>query len=142
MVKPGDDFIDVPLPANFDEQFAKSLQFPIEVCENDTPEKVKLKQDVIEARKVLEEAANRGESPRQLLIEAAKTFRRMMEIKNTYQRLVYEQIDAGASDQEINDLVRAATQLLEKEGMESKISLPYKTRLRIENGKSKGLIKD
>jgi hypothetical protein len=140
--KPGDDFIDAPLPANFDEQFAKSILEPIVITDEDTPEKAELKKQVMEARKLLVAAVKRGESPREILTEEAKALRRLMQIRDNYQRLVNEQIDAGASDQDVSDLVRAANQLLENEGVDAKVMLPYKTKLRIEQGKSEGTVLD
>ena len=139
-IKPGDDFIDAPLPADFDRRFAESILSPIEDSDDDTPEKADLKDRVREARKVLIDAVKHGESPRQILTEEAKNLRRMMQIRDNYQRLVNEQIQEGASDQDINDLVRAANQLLNKEGVEARVRLPYKTKLRIEHGKVGGTI--
>ena len=140
--KPGDDFIDAPLPANFDEQFAKSLLSPIEISEDDTAEKAELKSQIKEARKALAEAVKRGESPRQILAEEAKTLRRLMQTRDNYQRIVNEQIQSGASDQDINDTVNAANRMLQNEGIDARVILPYKTNLRIKRGKLEGSIKD
>lgn len=140
--KLGDDFIDVPLPKNFDEKFAESLLVPIEINEDDTPEKAELKRQVKEARKILVEAVKRGESPRQILTEEAKTLRRLMQTRDNYQRILNEQIENGASDQEINDTVNAANKMLEREGSDAKVMLPWKTRLRIKQGKADGTILD
>ena len=138
----GDDFIDVPLPKNFDEKFAESLLVPIEINEDDTPEKAELKRQVKEARKILVEAVKRGESPRQILTEEAKTLRRLMQTRDNYQRILNEQIENGASDQEINDTVNAANKMLEREGSDAKVMLPWKTKLRIKQGKADGTILD
>ena len=140
--KPGDDFIDVPLPKNFDEKFVEELLVPIEVKDDDTPEKAELKKQVNEARKILAEAARRGESPRQILEEEAKSLRRLMQTRDNYQRIVNEQIQNGASDQDINDTVNAANKMLEREGADAKVMLPWKTRLRIKQGKADGTILD
>lgn len=140
--KPGDDFIDVPLPKNFDEKFVESLLVPIKVNEDDTPEKAELKRQVLEARKVLVEAAKRGESPRQILEEEAKTLRRLMQTRDNFQRIVNEQIQNGATDQEINDTVNVANKMLEREGSDGKVMLPWKTKLRLKQGKAKGTIQD
>ena len=138
----GDDFIDVPLTKNFDEKFAESLLVPIEINEDDTPEKAELKRQVKEARKILVEAVKRGESPRQILTEEAKTLRRLMQTRDNYQRILNEQIENGASDQEINDTVNAANKMLEREGSDAKVMLPWKTKLRIKQGKADGTILD
>lgn len=140
--KSGDAFIDVPLPKNFDEKFAESLLVPIEINEDDTPEKAELKRQVKEARKILVEAVKRGESPRQILTEEAKTLRRLMQTRDNYQRILNEQIENGASDQEINDTVNAANKMLEREGSDAKVMLPWKTKLRIKQGKADGTILD
>ena len=140
--KPGDDFIDVPLPKNFDDKFAESLLVPIKVNEDDTPEKAELKKQVLEARKVLVEAAKRGESPRQILEEEAKTLRRLMQTRDNFQRIVNEQIQNGATDQEINDTVNAANKMLEREGIDGKVMLPWKTKLRLKQGKAEGTVQD
>lgn len=140
--KPGDGFIDVPLPKNFDEKFAESLLVPIEISEDDTPEKAELKRQVKEARKILVEAVKRGESPRQILTEEAKTLRKLMQTRDNYQRILNEQIQSGASDQEINDTVNAANKMLEREGSDAKVILPWKTKIRIQQGKSDGTVLD
>lgn len=140
--KPGDDFIDVPLPKNFDDKFAESLLVPIKVNEDDTPEKAELKKQVLEARKVLVEAVKRGESPRQILEEEAKSLRRLMQTRDNFQRIVNEQIQNGATDQEINDTVNAANKMLEREGIDGKVMLPWKTKLRLKQGKAEGTVQD
>ena len=140
--KPGDDFIDAPLPKNFDEKFAESLLVPIEITEDDTHEKAELKRQVKEARKILVEAVKRGESPRQILTEEAKTRRKLMQTRDNFQRILDEQIQTGASDQEINDTVNAANKMLEREGSDAKVILPWKTKIRIQQGKSDGTVLD
>ncbi len=141
-MKPGDDFIDVPLPKNFDEKFVQSILVPIEDKEDDTPEKAELKRQVRDARRILIDAANRGESPRQILMDEAKTLRRMMQTRDNFQRIINEQIQSGASDQDINDTVNAANKMLEREGIEGKVILPWKTKLRLQQGKAEGKILD
>lgn len=140
--KPGDTFIDVPLPHDFDQRFANSLLEPIKISNDDTPERRELKQKLIEARKMLVEAVKNGESPRAILAEEAKNMRRLMGIRDNYQRILREQIKSGASDQEINDTVNAANTLLKKEGITSKVRLPYKDKLRIDRLKKDGKVKD
>lgn len=130
-LKPGNAFIDVPLPRDFDKQFAESILTPIEISEEDDFAKAELKKQVIEARKILIEAAKKGESPREILIEEGKRLRKMMQIKDNYERIIREEIANGATDQDIRDIATAANQLLEKEGIECKVNLPYKVRLRI-----------
>ena len=131
-IKPGDDFIDAPLPRDFDQRFAESLLSPIQILEDDTPEKAELKRQVIEARTILLDAVNRGESPREIVIEEGKRLRKMMQIKDNYERIIREEIASGATEREIREIATAANQLLEKEGIECKVNLPYKVRLRID----------
>lgn len=140
--KAGDSFIDVPLPKDFDEKFAESLLVKIEINDEDTPEKAELKRQVLEARKILVEAVKRGESPRQILTDEAKNLRHLMQTRDNFQRIIAEQIESGASDQEINDTVNAANQMLEQKGIEGKIMLPWKTKLRLQRGKEEGTISD
>lgn len=130
-IRAGEDVIDAPLPRNFDEKFMESLSRPIEIEEGDTPEKIELKQKVIEARKVLLEAAKRGESPREILTEEIKTLRKMMQTRDNYQRIVNEQIQSGASDQEIAEIVNAANAALQREGVEAKVVMPFKIKMRM-----------
>ena len=129
--RPGDDFIDAPLPKDFDARFAESLLSPIRITEDDSPEKAEMKRLVIEARKTLAEAVKRGESPRQILDEEAKNMRRLMQIRDNYQRIVDEQIAECASESEISELVSAANKVLEKEGVESRVMPPGWMRLRV-----------
>lgn len=128
-IKPGDDFIDAPLPRDFDKCFAQSLLCPIQIAEDESSEKSELKQKVKEARRILSDAMKRGESPREILIEEGNRFRKMMKIKDNYERIIREELANGASQQDIKDIAVAANQLLEKEGIESKVNLPYKIRL-------------
>lgn len=140
--KPGDSFIDDPLPRDFDQRFANSMLSPIEINDDDPPETVELKSQVKEARKILLQALKNGESPRQILMDEAKNIRKLMRIKDNYQQMVKDQIESGATDQEINDTVNAANKLLEQSGISSKIRLPYKTKLRIDSEKKKGNVID
>ena len=134
--RPGSTFIDVPLPRNFDEKFKASLNEDIIFNETDSEETVNLKQQIIEARKILVEAIKRGESPREILIEESKNLRRLMGIKDNYQKIIAEEIKAGASDQDISEIVDAANKLLEREGIKNKIPLPYPIKLRINRNNS------
>ncbi len=140
--KPGDTFIDFPLPKDFDKRFAKSLDEPIIINDDDPPEKVELKKQVIEARKTLADAMKRGESPRAILEADAKELRRLMDTRANYQRIIDEEIKRGASDQDIADIVKAANKALEQKGIDAKVQLPYKTKLRINKEKAAGRILD
>lgn len=141
-IKPGQAVIELPLPRDFDKRFRKVVDEPIEITEDDPPEKAELKRQVIEARAVLKEAMDRGESPRQILIDERKNLRKLMGIRDNYQAMVNEQIKKNASDQEIADTVAAANMLLEKKGINTKVRLPYKEKLRIDKAKKDGAVKD
>ncbi len=138
----GDVIIDAPLPEDFDEKFAQSLQEAIVINKDDTPEKIELKKQVIEARKMLEDAMNRGESPRTILEADAKELRRLMDMRDNYQRIINEEINAGASDQDIADIVTAANKALEGKGVETKVLLPYRIKLHIDREKAAGRVQD
>ena len=132
--KSGSTFIDVPLPHDFDEKFKHSLKQEIVITDSDSEESANLKRQVLEARKILLEAIKKGESPREILIEESKNMRRLMGIKDNYQKIIAEEIKKGATDQDIKEIVFAANQLLKKEGINSRIRLPYPIKLRLDKG--------
>lgn len=141
-IKPGDTVIDVPLPRDFDKKFAENLLDKVVITEDDTPEQAEMKRQVIEARKILVEAVKRGESPREILTEERKNLRRLMTLRDNYQQIVREQLKDGATAQEISDTVTAANKMLEKEGIEHPVVLPYKQALILKKAKAAGEIQE
>lgn len=141
-IKPGSTAIDVPLPRDFDKRFAESLLEKIEITDEDTPEQAEMKRQVIEARKVLADAVKRGESPREILIAERKNLQRLMRIRDNYQQIVHEQIQSGSSIQEINDIVKAANKILEKEGIEHPVILPMREAMALKEARATGEIED
>lgn len=141
-IQPGRTVIDAPLPPDFDRRFAESLLEKIVITDEDTPEQAEMKERVLEARKVLAEAVKRGESPREILIEERKNMRRLMQLRDNYQQIVREQVENGASAQEIHDTVKAANLMLEKEGITHPVMLPMKQAMILKQAKEAGEIVD
>lgn len=80
--RPGTTFLPIDIGAQFEADFKESLDDPIRILESDTSEEKELKNEVIAARKYLEEAMGRGESPAQLVREAREEIEKVTRYRN------------------------------------------------------------
>lgn len=129
--KPGDPFLYTPLSRNFKEQFLKSLQTPIIVTKNDSPELAQQKREMIEVKKFLKDKLDDGEDIAKILDDERK---HVAELNGFRDGLVQElrQLEKTAtSEAEIDDFVKAANIMLKEKGI-GEVKLPISaTRLRL-----------
>ena len=103
---------------NFKEQFEESLKEEITFTPEDTDEQRELKQAVLDARKELLERKARGEDVARVMIDT----RNQLQELGTYRHELEKQVerlrsDGDFSEQDEDDLVRAANTMLEDRGV-------------------------
>ncbi len=119
-VKPGQLFLGT---ATYDDRFVKtfleSLKEPIEFAEDDTPEEREMKQAVIDTRKELKEAYDRGEDIAAIMRETEKQMHEQAAYRLDLRRAVVEYKKSGEhTDQDVKDYIEAANTILKENGME------------------------
>ena len=102
--------------SRFDEQFRKSLETPVEFSDDDTEEERRKKEAVAEARKVLREAMERGESPAKVLQEARDELVRLFQYRQNLREMLTA-IEKEGGAQEAYDAYRAANEMLHERGL-------------------------
>lgn len=130
--KPGDMMLELPLDANFDQQFVNNMLNKIEIEEGDTPEEAQIKKDFIEVRKQLIERAKNGESVREILLAERKEMNKLASMKNELQRGFVELKKSGASIEEQSDYLKAAEKMLGEKGV-SPLHVDRKTRMTLKD---------
>jgi len=117
-LRPGDPVIGIP-PYNgrFRNDFLKSLEEPIVVSEDDSPEDAQLKRDVIAARIELKDAMDRGEDIEKIMLDSRRELQKLMQIKMDYKRLFASELKNCGTDKEVEDLFNACNKVLEEQGI-------------------------
>ena len=119
-VKPGQLFLGT---ATYDDRFVKSflesLKEPIEFADDDTPEDREMKQAVIDTRKELKEAYDRGEDIAEIMRETEKQMHEQAAYRLNLRSEIIEYKKSGEhTDQDIKDYITAANTILKEHGME------------------------
>ena len=119
LVKPGAWMIRPPkFDANFDKEFIRSLQEPIEITTDDSDEDRELKIAVQEIRGELLKHKELGEAPSAVMQKEVDALVRLGNYKkDLYSELLKIKKDASYSDADVVDFVTAANKMLEKEGL-------------------------
>lgn len=112
----------------FIADFNASLYDDIKINDDDSPEDVELKKAVIETKKELHEAMNRGENIAELMNNAQKELDALclsyQDIKKEMQKTLK---DDAVSDEDAEIFIEAANKILEQKGL-TKFSLPNMAR--------------
>ena len=117
-MKPGDTLVGTPVyNGRFKRDFLASLEEPIIVSEEDSPEDAQLKRDVIAARLELKDAMDRGEDIEQIMLDTRKEMQRLMVAKMQLKQLFNEERKKCQSEQEIEELFGACNKILEEKGI-------------------------
>lgn len=119
-VRPGQLFLGT---ATYDDRFVKSflesLNEPIEFTEDDTPEDREMKQAVIDTRKELKEAYDKGEDIAEIMRETERQMHEQAAYRLNLRNTIIEYKKSGEhSDQDIKDYITAANTILKEHGME------------------------
>lgn len=134
--KPGMAVVGTVLPKNFDDDFKASLSEEIKIEDEDTEDDIEIKEMMksikVDARKIIEQ----GGSIRETILEERKYLQKIAEMRHTLQQEVSKMRKAGASEEELQDTVQAANQMMDEYGgLHIKLS-PFRNRNR-DSGESK-----
>lgn len=103
----------------FAEQFKKSLDTPIVIEEDDTPEEVAAKQNVIETRAELKKMLDNGEDIAQVMRETESELRRLYNYRqNLSKELAQAFRERKFSADDMQDYINAANKMLKDNDME------------------------
>jgi hypothetical protein len=109
---------------DFKKDFLKSLETPIVIEKDDSPDVVALKKAVHETRMELKERLDNGEDIAQIMIDTRKELRELGAYREELKKMVedYRNKEA-ASSQDLQDMVNATNKMLEERGAK-KITMP------------------
>ena len=110
-----------PMPkysGRFTQRFLDSLKTPIVVTSEDSPADAELKKAVIEAKKELKAAYDRGEDIEQIMLDSRKELHKLALYKRDIQQEIAKfRREGNASDQELEEFVQMANTMLEAKGI-------------------------
>jgi hypothetical protein len=133
---------------NFDKKFLKSLETPIVIQEDDTPDMVALKESVKEMRLMLKEKLDAGEDISQIMIQTRKELRALGAYRQELQQelnKIMSKPETGEMD--FKDYVEAANIVLKERGAKEIVMpeivyerLKYRHELLKSQSKKKGTV--
>ena len=98
-------------------QFKKSLETPIIVSKDDSPEDAELKQTMIAVKIEICDRLAEGEKLKDILDETKSELQRLARIKRNIQQEVLSQTNGDMDEAEVQTYIDAANRLLENEGI-------------------------
>ena len=108
----------MPYGERFVKDFIDSLNDTIVIDKNDTPEEAELRKAVLETKADLKAAMDRGEDIAKIMNDTQKELDRLCQYHNDLKKMVKEAIDNPKfSDEDVEDYVNAANELLKKQGL-------------------------
>lgn len=129
--RPGDPVLDMPISKGFVDQFLKSIETPIIVSKDDSPEVAEQKKEMIEVKKYLKEQLDEGRDIVSILEDTKKALADLNGLRDALTQELREIEKSAQSEQEIDDYVAAANQMLAEKGG-GEIRLPLSAaRLRL-----------
>ena len=116
---PGETLVGTPhYTKKLTEDFLKSLETPIVVTEEDSPEDAELKRAMIQTKIELKERMDAGEDLGQILLDTRSQYQDLARYKMTLEsELSALRKNPDVSMQDIDDFMTAANQLLEQKGI-------------------------
>ena len=139
--KPGERiFGDVNWKA-FEKDLPLALAQKIDILPDDTPEVVERKKIVAEAKQELFEAIKAGENPMEILKASRDEVNRLADLRDNLLSKVAELKQEGASEEEIEDAVKAANTMLKEYNIDKPILSPKTMRERAAAAKQRKLEK-
>ena len=105
------------LPANFDEDFAKSYAEEIKIEPEDTEEDIAMKQAMIDFKEEVKEQIANGESVSQIVLEARDEQNKLAEYRKNLMRTIADLRREGATREELNEVREAANVMLDNKGL-------------------------
>lgn len=117
-LRPGDSMIGTRrYDERFESEFKKSLETPIIVSKDDSPEDAELKKTMIAVKIEICDRLAEGETLKDILNETKSELQRLARIKRNIQQEVLSQTNGDMEEAEIQTYIDAANILLEKEGI-------------------------
>ena len=102
---------------DFKKDFLKSLETPIVIEKDDSPEVVALKKAVHETRMELKKRLDNGEDIAQIMIDTRKELRELGAYREELKKMVEDYRNKEAtSSQDLQDMVNATNKMLEERG--------------------------
>ena len=118
-MKPGEGLVGTPrYNGRFKRDFLESLKEPIDISPDDTPENVELKRAVIEAKKDLKAALDRGEDIEQIMLDTRREMQDLARYKQELQQQMHEIVKSKEmTTKDMEDLLNAANEMLDAKGI-------------------------
>ena len=117
-LRPGDSLIGTRrYDERFESEFKKSLESPIIVSKDDSPEDAELKKTMIAVKIEICDRLAEGEKLKDILDETKSELQRLARIKRNIQQEVLSQTNGDMDEAEVQTYIDAANILLEKEGI-------------------------
>ena len=117
-LRPGDSMIGTRrYDEHFVSEFKKSLETPIIVSKDDSPEDAELKKTMIAVKIEICDRLAEGETLKDILNETKSELQRLARIKRNIQQEVLSQTNGDMDEAEVQTYIDAANILLEKEGI-------------------------
>ena len=116
---PGDGMIGSPvLGERFRQQFLKSLEEPIIVSADDSPENAQLKRDMIATKIDLKARMDAGEDICKIISETHKEVQDLARYKTMLQKEIHDAAkNPDMTMQDVDDLIQAANRVLDEKGI-------------------------
>lgn len=117
--RPGDGLVGTPtFGKRFVNDFLKSLEHPIVVTKDDTPEQAQLKRDMIQVKIDLKQRLDAGEDISAIMLETHKEYQKLARYKSDIEKELREfRKNPDATLQDVDDFVTAANKMLEAKGI-------------------------
>ena len=117
--KPGDGLVGMPtFGRRFINDFMKSLEHPIIVTKDDTPEDAQLKRDMIQVKIELKQRMDAGEDIADIMLETHKEYQKLARYKSDIEKELREfRKRDDVTVQDVDDFVAAANKLLDAKGI-------------------------
>lgn len=119
-MEPGQGLVGTPrYNGRFKRDFLESLKHPITITQDDSPEDAALKRNVIQAKITLKEALDRGEDIEQIMLDTRREMQDLARYKQELKQQMHEMVkgDGEMTTEEMEDLLKAANQMLDAKGI-------------------------
>ena len=118
-----------------DRDFKKSLEVPIEITAEDTPEEAARKRQMISVKEQLQQAVKRGESLEAILEDARKEVNALADFRDNMIKNLVQLKKSGADPQQIEDYYAAANKMLAEKQIKP-LMTPFQIQEKIERLKA------
>ena len=119
-MEPGQGLVGTPrYNGRFTRDFLESIKHPIVISKDDSQEDAALKNAVIQAKIDLKAAYDRGEDIEQIMLDTRKEMQDLARYKQELKQQLHEMVKENSemTTEDMEDLVKAANQMLEAKGI-------------------------